>query len=81
MELQEIFYLVSTIALILLSLFLTGVIYLMYRLQKFIRFSTDRMDQLSRHIGEQLSNTGRAWGKVTITNVLLRMIRRIIFNR
>jgi hypothetical protein len=81
MELQELFYLVSTVALILLSLFLIGLIYLGYRLQKFIRFSTGRMDQLSRNIGEQLSNAGRTWGKVTIATMVLRTLRGIIFKR
>jgi hypothetical protein len=78
MEAQEIFYIVATVALGLFAIALMALIYLLYRIQKFIRFSTDRIDFLSRNLQEHLVSFGRTWGRVTLTGFIIRTLKSLM---
>ncbi|HYE21957.1 MAG TPA: hypothetical protein VD998_00015 [Verrucomicrobiae bacterium] len=78
MDAQEIFYIVATIALIVVTIFLFGALFLIYKLQKFIRFSTGKIDWAARNIVEQIGGVGKTWGALTATRIAFKLLRKFM---
>jgi hypothetical protein len=81
MEIQDLFYAVATVALVVVTLFVFGLIYLGYRLLKLLRHGTNQIDFLSRNISGYLSEFGKTWSRLTVAGIALKLLRGFIFRR
>ncbi len=81
MDAQQIFYVIATISLALFSLALIAVIYLSYRLQKFLKSSILMLDLVSKNVSESLTTMTKTWGTLTLTRMIIGTIGKLIRRR
>jgi hypothetical protein len=77
MEAQQVFYIVATVVLAILGTVLIALMFLLYKAFGLLRYSSEKLNDASRHIGEYISSMSRTWGTMTAAGIVAAALRKL----
>ena len=78
MQVQEIFYVIASIALALVSVFLVALIVVLYKVNRLAQSGMRMLTLTARDAQDSLASMAKSWGRITLAGTVLRIIRGIL---
>lgn len=81
MEAIDYFYITATIAFVLFSVLVVAAIIFLIKAAQWLKSSLNRVNSATDDLSQSFHNMAKGFGRITVSSILLRILRMFILRR